>query len=138
MAKLRFVAHTQGPTIARVFFGAGIYFSSLNGIMDITRGAASSASKDDPGWLTSVRAFAAGATARAIAATIMSPVSVVKTRAEWATAADSPYKSTIGGMRHVARTQGVSALYSGLVPTIIRDSPFSGFYYMTYTQLRRW
>ena len=137
-----------------MFFGAGIYFTSINGIMDLTGGrvpgagsrainsgngnTASSPPVPEAGWVTSLRTFGAGATARAVAASIMSPVAVVKTRAEWGAAVGSPYRTTVGGIRHILRTQGVSALYAGLIPTIIRDSPFSGFYYMTYSFLKTW
>ena len=119
----------------RVFFGAGIYFSTLSGIMDYGRAPAKeSATAQTP---STVRAFVAGATARTLAATLMSPVAVVKTRAEWATG-ESPYRGALSGMRHIAATEGFAALYSGLLPTLLRDVPFSGVYYALYTRFKNW
>jgi hypothetical protein len=126
----------QGPTVARVFFGAGIYFATINATMDASRARASAAA-GRPTEPSSVQAFIAGAVARSIAATLMSPVAVVKTRAEWAKS-DSPYARTLSGIRHIVRTDGAGALYSGLLPTLLRDVPFSGVYYMLYSRFKLW
>jgi solute carrier family 25 protein 38 len=87
---------------------------------------------------SSLRSFFAGAAARSIAAAVMSPVSVVKTRQEWAVRGSSPYRSTPHAVWMIGRTEGVAALYSGLVPTIVRDAPFSGIYYTFYGHLKDW
>lgn len=135
-----------GPTVARVFFGAGIYFSSIHAISDALKGRATGppgggggggAAALPPYVLSdSARTFVAGFSARTLAAALLSPVAVVKTRMEWTPRAGLPYRSTLGGVAHIARTEGVSALYSGLIPTLVRDSPFSGLYFTIYSQLK--
>lgn len=159
-----------GPTIARVFFGAGIYFTSIHAISDALKGVGSDSkqqsvatpryagegggagtsghappspdqavqrSAEAGGYMSdSARTFVAGFSARTLAATLMSPVAVVKTRMEWRGASQLPYTSTVGGVTHIARTEGVSALYAGLIPTLVRDSPFSGVYYALYSRLK--
>ena len=121
------------PTIARVFLGAGVYFSCIHALRDALR--------DTQRLSDGAAAFLAGASARTLAASLLSPVAVVKTRMEWAgaerAAAPLPYRSTLGGVRHIARVEGVGALYAGLLPTIVRDSPFSGVYYAIYSWLKR-
>ena len=84
----------------------------------------------------SARSFLAGFIARTLAATLLSPVAVVKTRMEWAGKGTLPYRSTLGGLVHIAKAEGVGALYAGLIPTLVRDSPFSGMYYMIYSKLK--
>lgn len=132
-----------GPTVARVFFGAGIYFSSIHAISDAlkgggdTGGGAGTAAAGAPAALSdTARTFVAGFSARTLAAALLSPVAVVKTRMEWTPRAGLPYRSTLGGVVHIARAEGVAALYSGLIPTLVRDSPFSGLYFTIYSRLK--
>lgn len=82
--------------------------------------------------------FLAGASARTLASSMMSPVAVVKTRAEFARVGDKTFQSSIRGMAHIYRTEGIAALYSGLIPTIIRDAPFSGIYFTAYSKINAW
>jgi hypothetical protein len=146
------------PTAVRVFFGAGIYFAALQGIADAlgvgtgrgdggrTSGpdattaaaAAAAAAPASPPPYAGARTFFAGVAARSIAAAILSPVAVVKTRIEWADARTAPIGGggTAAAVRHIVRTEGWASLFSGLVPTIVRDAPFSGLYYTSYSQLK--
>lgn len=59
------------------------------------------------------------------------PVTVVKTRFE-AMGPNRPYTSTLGALRAISATEGVGALWSGLVPTVLRDVPHSAIYYAMY------
>ena len=113
------------PTVTRVFFGAGIYFASLHALSDALGGGGGGA------------AFASGVGARALAALALSPVSVVKTRMEdGGGGAALARLGTRGALAHVARTEGVASLYSGLLPTLMRDAPFSGIYFSVFTALK--
>lgn len=138
-----------GATVIRVFFGAGIYFTLLHGISDAL--APKQPRRDAAAWpnsgegstgardgtqqqkqLGGVRSFIAGVTARAAGAAIMSPVAVIKTRMEWADRRSTPYRNTVQGLAVIARTEGLASLYSGLLPTVARDAPFSGIYFAAY------
>jgi len=70
---------------------------------------------------------------RSIAGVLLIPGTVVKTRYE---SGVFVYKSITDAIRHTYRYEGVRGLTSGLMPTLMRDVPFSGLYYMFYTQLK--
>lgn len=70
---------------------------------------------------------------RSIAGILLIPVTVVKTRFE---SGVFEYKSITHALRHTYHFEGVRGLTSGLLPTLMRDVPFSGLYYMFYSQLK--
>jgi len=129
-------------TIIRVFFGAGIYFVALKSTNDA---------------LGNQSAFAAGLIARSIATIIMTPISVVKTRKEWRgiegeakgqifhhhknhhrsywSNISNPF-STLRSVTYIAKTEGLLSLYSGVLPTLVRDAPFSGIFFAVYTKTK--
>ena len=80
-----------------------------------------------------VEALAFGMASRSLAGVLLIPVTVVKTRYE---SGVFVYKSITDAIRHTYRSEGVRGLTSGLLPTLMRDVPFSGLYYMFYTQLK--
>jgi solute carrier family 25 protein 38 len=148
-------------TVVRVFFGAGIYFVALTafadalgakrvvgaggagggaGVSSVPGGAGGSGS-DSGGSGSDARQFLAGVGARAFATTIMTPVAVVKTRREWVSAAAAAApgaapRGTLAAIAHIARSEGAASLYSGILPTLARDAPFSGLYFAFFTRLK--
>lgn len=74
-----------------------------------------------------------GAASRSLAGVLLIPVTVVKTRYE---SGVFVYKSITDALRHTYQFEGIRGLTSGLAPTLMRDVPFSGLYYMFYTQLK--
>lgn len=66
---------------------------------------------------------------RAVAAVVLCPVTVVKTRMEYsgpASAAVPVYRNTAHALVSIARSEGVRGLFKGLVPTVMTNAPFSG------------
>jgi solute carrier family 25 protein 38 len=114
------------PTVVRVFLGAGLYFATLHSLQEALAPRLGVAST-----------LASGALARFLAAGALSPFTVVKTRMEnQARAPQGPAGSTLGTLRALAQGEGVATLYSGLLPTLLRDAPYSGLYFAAFTALK--
>lgn len=47
------------------------------------------------------------------------------------------YQGTIHALRHVFQTEGIQGLYRGTTACLLRDVPFSGIYYLFYSQLKQ-
>ncbi|KAK6520905.1 hypothetical protein TWF506_001146 [Arthrobotrys conoides] len=89
----------------------------------------------------------AGSLARTIAATVIAPMELFKTRLQAAAhpkpgnqaAAEnsvSAFRNTIDSVRGMVAQQGVTSLWRGLMLTLWRDVPFSGIYWWGYETVR--
>ena len=107
-----------GPSLARTVPGVGLYFSAAHSLR--------TSLAPDPSPATSLLV---GAAARSLAVTATIPVTVVKLRCEAAEAAGTRASD-------IWRVEGVRGLTRGLLPTILRDAPFSGIYMMLYDMIK--
>ncbi|RWS07476.1 Solute carrier family 25 member 38-like protein [Dinothrombium tinctorium] len=113
------------PSLLRCVPGIGIYFSSLHwmqsNLVDAHR---------DP---NAFEAIILGVLARSVAGTILMPFTVIKTRFE---SGIFQYASISEAIKMTYFKEGARGLFKGLTPTLLRDAPFSGLYYMFYSQLK--
>ncbi|TRY75636.1 hypothetical protein TCAL_04506 [Tigriopus californicus] len=114
------------PSVTRTVPGVGLYFSSLHWLKTHVANG-----NDKPSPL---QAIALGMTARCIAGTLVIPITVIKTRFESGT---YQYKKMSQAFVQIYAREGVRGLCCGLIPTLVRDAPFSGLYLMFYTQLKQ-
>ncbi|XP_066595317.1 mitochondrial glycine transporter-like isoform X2 [Prorops nasuta] len=112
------------PSITRVIPGVGLYFSSLHWLRLACH-------LEDP--LTPIQAITLGVTARSMCGALLIPITVVKTRYE---SGVYKYNGISDALKIIYKQEGVRGLSSGLLPTLLRDAPFSGIYLMFYTQLK--
>ncbi|XP_078035767.1 mitochondrial glycine transporter isoform X1 [Augochlora pura] len=112
------------PSITRVIPGVGLYFSSIHWLKHTFH-------LKDP--LTSTEAMFLGITARSMSGALLIPITVVKTRFE---SDVYKYNSMREALRLIYKQEGIRGLSSGLIPTLLRDAPFSGLYLMFYTRLK--
>ncbi|KAF4532412.1 hypothetical protein B566_EDAN003864 [Ephemera danica] len=114
------------PSLTRCVPGVGLYFSSLHWL----KGHVVSPGKE----LEPLQAVALGVIARTMSGVCMIPITVIKTRYE---SGVYDYRSIGGALKSIYRTEGLRGLSCGLVPTLIRDAPFSGLYLLFYTQTKQ-
>lgn len=112
------------PSMTRCVPGVGLYFSSLHWLKT-TFGSG------DPGALEAVML---GCMARTFAGAALIPVTVIKTRYE---SGVYQYRGVTQALRVIYVTEGPRGLICGLLPTLMRDVPFSGLYLMFYTQAKK-
>ncbi|CAG7847428.1 Solute carrier family 25 member 40 [Serendipita indica DSM 11827] len=76
-----------------------------------------------------------GIAARTIISSVASPLELLRTTLQ-STPANlaSPHtlSSVLASTRSLVRSQGITALWRGLMPTLYRDVPFSGLYWASY------
>lgn len=82
-----------------------------------------------PWWI----ALGAGSVARTIAATIVSPLELVRTKMQ---SQKLSYLEVGQALKSMINTQGILGLWTGLRPTLMRDVPFSGIYWTSYESLK--
>lgn len=110
------------PSIIRCVPGVGMYFSSLTYLKTNLC--------EHPGPL---QAIALGVCARTLTTVTMIPITVIKARSE---SGVYRYSGVGGAFKTIYNKEGVRGLTSGLMPTVLRDAPFSGLYLMFYTQAK--
>ncbi|XP_053200702.1 mitochondrial glycine transporter B-like isoform X2 [Panonychus citri] len=115
------------PSLLRCIPGVGLYFASLHQLQTLI---CTTDEKPSAG-----QAMVIGLSARLLAASILIPVTVIKTQFE---SGQFSNKSIPSAFRLVYSQHGLRGLYSGAFPTILRDVPYSGIYYMFYSQLRNY
>jgi len=111
------------PSLVRTVPGIGLYFMSidfLNGLLARPPSA--------------VEAAFIGVTARGLAGVVLHPMTVVKTRFE---SGQFKYSSLSRALSDMYYKEGVRGLFKGFTPTVLRDAPYSGLYYMFFSQLKR-
>nr|XP_018907001.1 PREDICTED: solute carrier family 25 member 40-like isoform X1 [Bemisia tabaci] len=86
---------------------------------------ASTATSSQPPWIPLV----SGATARLWAATAVSPLELIRTKMQ---SKNVTYKEMQGVLAGLLQSHGWRGLWRGLGPTLLRDVPFSGIYWVSY------
>lgn len=120
----------------RTAAGAGLYFLLLERVTRELR-TRFPQGKDSNQTLAGVRTFGVGAASRSLAATLLCPITVVKTRMEYASVSGATYTGVGQALYSIGSKEGVKGLFSGLGSTLLRDAPFSGLNLVMYTQMRR-
>ncbi|XP_014489210.1 PREDICTED: solute carrier family 25 member 40-like [Dinoponera quadriceps] len=84
---------------------------------------------EQPFWIP----IFAGSTARIWAATIVSPVELVRTKMQ---SQKLSYAELTQALKIVVKYSGVSGLWMGLSSTLLRDVPFSAIYWLNYETIK--
>ncbi|TMS36015.1 hypothetical protein L596_003285 [Steinernema carpocapsae] len=106
------------PSMIRIIPGVAVYFGCME-----------SGKSWFPVETSKTAYFGLGFFSRAVATLVLLPATVVKTRFESSIYRD---RNLVESVRNIVQTHGVRALWKGVMPTILRDAPFSGVYLMLY------
>ncbi|XP_076455856.1 mitochondrial glutathione transporter SLC25A40-like [Babylonia areolata] len=77
--------------------------------------------------------MASGGTARVWAATVISPIELVRTKMQ---SEQLTYRAVAQSVSNTIRTQGLLSMWKGLGPTLLRDVPFSALYWLCYESMK--
>ncbi|RHY18209.1 hypothetical protein DYB32_010419 [Aphanomyces invadans] len=129
---LRFVFRTEGlrglfaglpPTLMLAVPSTVLYYTSYDHLVR-------EGSRQFP-ELTPLMPLVAGSSARIVAATVVSPLELVRTRMQ-----NGVEKNMWSILRRSVREHGLRSLTRGLQATLARDVPFSAIYWTCYEQLK--
>lgn len=119
------------PALMRITIGSSVYFSTQTYLLHVIQRNQKLGEKVKSSQWVSV-----GALSRAIAVATACPISVVKTRFEGTSTARQQYKSVFDAMLSIVRKHGVSGLWAGVIPSVVKDAPYSGVYLLLYTNMK--
>uniref|UniRef100_T1J4G9 Solute carrier family 25 member 40 n=1 Tax=Strigamia maritima TaxID=126957 RepID=T1J4G9_STRMM len=75
----------------------------------------------------------AGSTARILAASVISPLELVRTKMQ---SKKMVYRDVHKAVRDLVRHEGFGSLWRGYIPSVMRDVPFSAIYWSNYEYLK--
>lgn len=84
---------------------------------------------EQPIWIPLI----SGSVARIGAVTLVSPLELIRTKMQ---SEKMSYFEMNQALKSLVQYHGVSGLWKGLMPTLLRDVPFSGIYWVSYEQLK--
>ncbi|XP_031829725.1 mitochondrial glutathione transporter SLC25A40 isoform X1 [Nomia melanderi] len=90
----------------------------------------SAVSIEQPLWIPML----AGSTARVWAATLVSPLELIRTKMQ---SQKLSYAEIMQTLKTVVRQSGISGLWLGLSSTLLRDVPFSAIYWLNYEAIKQ-
>ncbi|KUJ24652.1 mitochondrial carrier [Mollisia scopiformis] len=119
------------PTLAMTVPGNIIYFTGYDWLRFNSKSPINRALSDNYAPLV------AGASARILAAGIVSPIEMFRTRMQASrSTGGAHFAETIKGVTDMVAAHGYTSLWRGLTLTLWRDVPFSGIYWWGYESIR--
>ncbi|KAK9915359.1 hypothetical protein WJX75_008003 [Coccomyxa subellipsoidea] len=82
-----------------------------------------------------LRNILAGCLSGSFAAAATNPIDLIKTRLQ---ARDSPFKTAASVVRHVVKDQGISGLWNGTTPSVIRAAALTATQCASYDLAKQW
>ncbi|KAH8813036.1 mitochondrial carrier domain-containing protein [Xylogone sp. PMI_703] len=118
------------PTLVMTVPGNIIYFTGYDWLRFNKQSPINRVVPDSYGPLV------AGSTARILAAMVVSPIEMFRTRMQASSSGSGHFAETLRGVRDMVSSHGYFSLWRGLSLTLWRDVPFSGIYWYGYETIR--
>ncbi|KAJ1327527.1 solute carrier family 25 member 39/40 [Microdochium nivale] len=120
------------PTLVMAIPANIIYFTGYDWLRYNPTSPVARATKGD------MTPLAAGGLARMLAATVVSPIELFRTRMQASTGSSAAghLTNTVDGVREMVAEHGYRSLWRGLTLTLWRDVPFSAMYWWGYEAIR--
>ncbi|XP_077300545.1 peroxisomal Membrane Protein 34 [Arctopsyche grandis] len=112
------------PVLQSIYASNFVYFYTFHGLKSLNGGAKGQSAARD---------LLLGAIAGITNVLVTTPLWVVNTRLKMS---GTPYKSLVGGLQHVAQTEGVRGLWAGTMPSLLLVAN-PAIQFMTYEALKR-
>lgn len=106
------------PTLLLAVPSTVLYFTSYDVLIDYFK-------QGKCGVLDSLQPMVAGSVARSLAATLVCPLELIRTRMQ----SSVNHRGTIKMIREAVKHEGICSLWRGLSATLYRDVPFSAIYW---------
>ncbi|KAF0974699.1 hypothetical protein FDP41_006173 [Naegleria fowleri] len=117
------------PTSWRYLPGGAMYFGSIHFLK------LGPLNTKNNGLPHPVNDFLIGAISKSCATISTMPILVVKTRFESIQACESMKSRSVSStIKEIYNTGGIRGLFAGVTPTLLRDIPYSGLFYLFYRQ----
>jgi len=117
------------PTLVMAIPGTMLYYTSYEVVKRNLTPLCADPFCSTPIWVV----FTSAMTARIIAATVVSPLELIRTKMQ---SRNLKYKEVGVALRQLMEQRGWQGLWLGLVPTLLRDVPFSVIYWSSYESLK--
>jgi len=121
-----------GPSMWRVIPSSFVYFYTL----DYMTNNVIEKKSIDRNDLPAKDAFIISSFSRGLSCTLFIPFIVIKTKFE-AFGNQRPYIATIDAFKKIYRESGLRGLYTGSIPTLLRDVPQAGLYFIFYQRMEK-
>ncbi|KAI9306193.1 mitochondrial carrier domain-containing protein [Cunninghamella echinulata] len=117
------------PGLIMAIPSTSIYYVGYDYIRDHTKSRFKGTAMDTyaPLWI--------GGLARTITAAVISPMELFRTRLQSAEGAGG-FNDAWASVKLMVHREGLISLWRGLIPTMLRDVPFSAIYWMMYEELK--
>ncbi|XP_019868202.1 probable mitochondrial glutathione transporter SLC25A40 isoform X3 [Aethina tumida] len=121
-----------GPTLVLAIPATIVYFVSYEQLrihlLDAHRERLGEQVKQ-PYWIPLI----SGATARVVSVSIVSPLELIRTKMQ---SQKLSYFEVGSALKMLVKNDGVKGLWKGLLPTLLRDVPFSALYWFSYETIK--